>query len=258
MPLLHPLRGLLSKLRGRSRPSIAVRYVVDRPGWLRAHLPPPTCAPPPVPDFRIEERALWTERLGPQPLWEGYSHVEGYPKPTSGSMRSSNQVRTDQVTGSFFHWLARTRRPGIVVEFGTAFGVSGMYWLSAIEQNGAGQLLTFEPNSGWAQIADQNLAAIGRRYRLTTGTFEENIGAVLEEGQRIDIAFVDAIHTSAFIHQQFELLLPRMTAGGIVLFDDIAFSEDMRAGWQEIARDPRVHASAALGSRIGIVELRAA
>ena len=100
--------------------------------------------------------------------------------------------------GRFFSWLVTNRRPSVIVEFGTAFGVSGMYWLFGLESNGGGTLLTFEPNDVWARIAEANLVAIGRRFELTVGTFEENIDRNLSPGERIDIAFIDAIHTSEF------------------------------------------------------------
>jgi len=235
--------------------AISVAYVQDRAGWLRTNLPP---GPLRVPTFegaaRIEDRAAWTESKGPQPLWEGYASIGNYRKPTAGSMRLPSQVRTQPAMGAFFHWLTATRRSDVIVEFGTAFGVSGMYWLSGLEANRHGRLLTFEPNVAWAEIAAQNLAAIGSRSRLTVGTFEDNIEAALGDG-RIDIAFVDAIHTSDFVLRQFALLQPRMSAGGLILFDDINFSADMAAAWTAIARDPAIHASATLGRRLGIVEL---
>lgn len=236
--------------------ALSVAYVQDRAGWLRSNLPPgPLRTPPFDGAARIEERAAWTESQGPQPLWEGYANIENYRKPTAGSTRLPSQVRTQPVVGAFFHWLTLMRRPDTIVEFGTAFGVSGMYWLSALETNRRGRLLTFEPNAAWAAIAAQNLAAIGSRFNLTVGTFEDTIESALGDG-RIDIAFVDAIHTSDFVLRQFALLQPRMSAGGLVLIDDINFSADMAAAWTAIARDPAIHASATLGRRLGIVELK--
>ncbi|CAN5310584.1 hypothetical protein BH10PSE9_BH10PSE9_21780 [soil metagenome] len=156
--------------------------------------------------------------------------------------------------GRFYAWLAASRRPQVIVEFGTAFGVSGMYWLAGLKAATGGELLTFEPNTTWAAIADKNLAAISDRYTLTVGTFEDNAERVLA-GRTIDIAFVDAIHTGAFVRAQYTILRRHMQAGGIVLFDDINFSDDMGACWSEIAIAPEVAASARIGNRLGIVEL---
>ena len=83
-----------------------------------------------------------------------------------------------------------------MVEFGTAFGVSGMYWLSGLESNNFGELLTFDPNEVWAEIARKNLSGISNRFQLVNGTFEDNIDAYLGSDRQIDMAFIDVIHTS--------------------------------------------------------------
>jgi predicted O-methyltransferase YrrM len=247
---LRAARKLLGEERG-----LSIRFATRGRGWLTEHLPQARFYPPSPPDASaIEQRAAATQSMGPKPLWDGYKNVSHYPRGTSGS-RSPNQVRSRPVMGSFFAWLTAQRRPEYIVEFGTAFGVSGMYWLSGIRQNGRGQLLTFEPNQVWAEIARENLAAIDGRFTSVVGTFEDNIGRTLPGGARIDIAFVDAIHTDAFVTRQFDILWPLMQPGGLVCFDDIAFSSDMAACWQRIARDKRVLASATVSRRLGIVEL---
>jgi predicted O-methyltransferase YrrM len=146
-------------------------------------------------------------------------------------------------------------REQLVVEFGTAFGISGMYWLAGLEINKHGRLLTFEPNAIWADIARDNLLAIGRRFTLTHGTFEEHIDSELGADDRIGIAFIDGSHTSDFVLPQFEIVLKHVAPNGLVVFDDVDFSADMASCWESIARDSRVRASLKLTSRVGIVEV---
>lgn len=203
----------------------------------------------------IEELASKTEALGAKPLWHGYKDVSNYPRTTTNTARSSNEVRSTAQAGRFFTWLAMKRCASTIVEFGTAFGISGMYWLAGLEKRRHGRLLTFEPNLIWAEIARQNLSRISDRFDLTVGTFEDNIDVTLRPGDRIDIAFVDAIHTGNFVSRQFEILVPRMQAGGLILLDDVNFSADMATCWQMLARDRRIHASATLDGRLGIAEL---
>ncbi len=246
-----PLKNVLSKDTPDS-----VRYVRSGNGWLMRNLPGPSLSlPKPIDADRIEARASETERMGAMPLWKGYASVPDYPRATTGSARRSDQVRSTALAGYLFAWLAAERDASIVVEFGTAFGVSGMYWLAGLKRSRHGRLLTFEPNAVWADIARANLASISQDFDLVTGTFEEYIDSTLKPGERIDIAFVDAIHTSAFVFHQFDILMPRMTPGGLILFDDISFSEDMMSCWSAISRDPRIVASATIGRRLGIVEL---
>jgi predicted O-methyltransferase YrrM len=55
---------------------------------------------------------------------------------------------------------------------------------------------------------------------------------------------------------QVEIVIERLTPGGLIVLDDIAFSDDMRACWTKWANDPRVTASAALDGRVGVLEMR--
>jgi predicted O-methyltransferase YrrM len=229
------------------------RFIRREAGWLTQHLAGPLAPPPPPQAALIEARASATQALGPQPLWDGYAAARGR-RAAPGATRSPDTVRTRPLAGQLFAWLAASRRPEAIVEFGTAFGVSGMYWLAGLEQAGTGHLFTFEPNAVWADIARSNLAAVSARFTLTGGTFEAHAKAVLGDRQ-VDIAFVDAIHTRAFVFAQYEVLRPLMRPGGLVLFDDIGFSKDMAEAWTAIAEAPEIRASVAIGTRLGIVEL---
>lgn len=232
---------------------IPVRWIRrDDDAVLAACFPHAACVPPSGAQAeRIETLARQTQALGAQPLWDGYAgHNRG------GATRTSDDVRTAEATGNAYTELVRQLCPDVVVEFGTAFGVSGMYFLAGLEANGHGALYTFEPNAVWAAIARDNLRRIGERFRLTVGTFEGHVDDVLPPGGRIDLAFIDAIHTRDFVLPQLEIVLARSARGAIVILDDIDFSDDMRACWKEVAHDPRFRASLSLGGRVGLVELR--
>jgi len=258
MALLQRLSNATHRLFSEApRPSledgIRVQWIRrDDAAFLADCFPRAAMAPPRGDQAdRIEALARQTQALGAQPLWDGYAgHNRG------GATRTSDDVRTAEATGNAYTELVRRRRPDIVVEFGTAFGVSGMYFLAGLEANGHGALYTFEPNAVWAAIARDNLRRIGERFRLTVGTFESRVEDVLPPGGRIDLAFIDAIHTRDFVLPQLEIVLARSAPGAIIILDDIDFSDDMRACWHEVAHDPRFCASLALGGRVGLVELR--
>jgi predicted O-methyltransferase YrrM len=202
--------------------------------------------------LEIESLARETNALGPQPLWEGYAANDAN---AGGSTRTPDKVRTAAAIGDLFTSLVIQRRPRTVVEFGAAFGVSGMYFLAGLEANGAGTLLTFEPNRTWARRAENNLKSIGNKFTLTVGTFEDHIDACLAPGQRIDLAFIDAIHTKQFVIPQLELVLARSSSKALVILDDIDFSPDMRECWREAAADGRFSSALELGNRAGVLEL---
>jgi predicted O-methyltransferase YrrM len=157
--------------------------------------------------------------------------------------------------GNLFTFLVQSRRPDLVVEVGAAFGVSGMYFLAGIEFNGQGRLLTFEPNEIWAKVAKQNLSQISKRFLLVNGTFEENIEESLRLDERIELAFIDAIHTKKVVVPQLNKVVAKSASKALTILDDINFSDDMRACWQELAVQSRFAASVAFGDRVGVLEL---
>lgn len=217
--------------------------------WLAKQYPEPFTRPEEVGlTDTIERIAAATNKSGPQPLWSGY------PAQARGATRLANQVRTTRVMGNLFAGLIRRRKPEVVVEFGTAFGVSGMYWLAGLEANGKGELLTFEPNEVWANIAKRNLSQISDRFTSVVGTFEDNVNTYLARGRTIDVAFIDAIHTREFVLPQLKLVESRLSPGGLIVLDDLNFSDEMQAVWNEVAADERFAASASFGSRVGILE----
>jgi predicted O-methyltransferase YrrM len=244
---VNPIRDFL-EIEGYSY-RLSLDWVKREPSsWLVSNLPEKSFRPGRAPHARrIEERTAATQKLGAKPLWQGYGQ--------NGAVRAANEVRTSARMGCLFTWLVLRRKPSVVVEFGTAFGTSGMYWLSGLETTRSGKLFTFEPNREWAAIARENLRAISTRFDLTEGTFEDNVEGKLGDGPSIDIAFIDAIHTSAFVLPQFKLVLQHLKPGGLVLFDDVDFSDDMADCWRQVAQDDRVHASVMVESHVGVVQV---
>jgi predicted O-methyltransferase YrrM len=232
-------------MRGAPQTQLSLAWL-KAGGWLSDHL---TGSVPQAPRKRhIEAVADATERLGPQKLADEY----GEP----GGQRTPAVVRSSSRSGDLYAWLARARRPATTVEFGAAFGVSGMYFTAGLEAAGAGHLYSFEINREWADIAERNIRSVSNRVTLTRGAFEDCVTDVLTAP--IDIAFVDAIHQYDFVMRQFDILEPRMAPGGIILFDDIDFQKPgarMGEAWRELAGRPDVVAAVEVNGRLGIIEL---
>jgi predicted O-methyltransferase YrrM len=214
---------------------------ISRGGWI-ADLPRRF---PPAPEKnRIEGIAAETnEHLGPQHLASEYGlpDVKFTPR----------DVRSTPMQGDLYAWLVTQRRPRTVVEFGSGFGVSGMYFTAGLEENGFGHLYSFEINEDWAQVAERAIAKVSNRFTLTRGAFEDHVDAVPGP---IDLAFVDGIHTYDFVMKQWEILQPRMSAGGLVLFDDIRYGQGMHEAWLEIARSAPVAGAVEFRYRLGVMQ----
>lgn len=164
-------------------------------------------------------------------------------------------MRTSYEVGNLYAHLVRSLKPTVLVEFGAAFGVSGMYFLSGIAEAGCGFLYSFEPNSEWANIAKKNMARISHLFQVTYGTFEDSVESVIEQDERIDLAFIDAIHERDFVMTQLEIVLARSSGQCVVMIDDIDFSDGMRSAWKDIAADARFANAVQIGNRVGVVEL---
>ena len=195
--------------------------------------------------FHIELRAAATHARGAQPLHASYGHVP--------ATRTPNSVRNSPRLGDVFAHLA-SRRAGTVVEFGAAFGVSGMYFLSGLDRTGAGHLYSFEVNPLWADFARKNLAAVSSRFTLTLGAFETHVDRVVPGP--IDLALIDAIHTRDFVAAQFEIVRRRASPGALILIDDLDFpTGDMREGWDTLWRRDDVVGACEVDDHLGIVQL---
>jgi predicted O-methyltransferase YrrM len=217
-----------------------------RDGWLGSHLRERV---PRAPRKRhIEAVARTTNDLGAQTLDAAYGQA--------GAVRLPDEVRSSADLGDLYAWLVQKRRPATVVEFGSAFGVSGMYFAAGLVAAKHGHLYSFEINRDWADVAERNIRTIGDCLTLTRGSFEDHVHTVVPG--EIDLAFVDGIHTYEFVRAQFDALRPRMSPGGVIAFDDIDFKRPgarMRDAWEEIAADPRVRAAVEVNARVGLAEL---
>ena len=236
--MLNRLFGTRLELRWRKRG-----------GWLPGHLT--DRVPRATRKRHIENIARKTNHLGPQKLAGEYGETDG--------VRTPDEVRSSSTLGDLYSWLVTARKAGTVVEFGSAFGVSGMYFGAALAATRSGHLYSFEINSEWADIAERNIGSVTDRFVLTRGAFEEYVDRVVP--RPIDLAFVDGIHTYDFVMRQFEILRPRSTPGALIAFDDIDFKRPgarMREAWEEIARQDDVAAAVEVNGRVGLVELRSA
>ncbi len=241
------------------QPRLPLSWVLKEPTtWLAQNLPHDSIKIQTTEQHRVfEVTAAQINRRGAQPLWDGYRAAyekdSSVPWATASMERLPDQVRTQPQMGRLFALLAERRKPDLIIEVGTAFGVSAMYWASGLQRAGRGKLITFDPNPTWHHIAVGHLNSFGALVEPVLGTFEDEIDARLN-GQKVALAFVDAIHTDAFVSAQIDMLLDRAEPGVIIVLDDISFSDDMKKCWIKWANDKRVSASVSVANRVGIIE----
>ena len=85
--------------------------------------------------------------------------------------------------------MTRQYSPDLIVEIGTAFGISGMFWVAGLEINGRGRLVTFEPNAVWQSIAEKNIGLVSSRFTSICSIVENSGESQQDKDVTIDILF---------------------------------------------------------------------
>ena len=80
---------------------------------------------------------------------------------TLASIRNREFMAVAPEVGRLIYLLARSRRPALVVEFGTSFGLSTIHLAAALRDNGFGRLVTTEQSANKATRAAHHLTQAG-------------------------------------------------------------------------------------------------
>ena len=122
--------------------------------------------------------------------------------------------------------------PKTILELGTCCGFSSSY-MSFFAPNS--KIYTIEGSPNIAEIAKENHRFFGlSNVSVFVGRFDIVLPKLLEEISPIDFAFVDGHHDREATLSYFKQILPFMAKGGVMLFDDITWSEGMKEAWREI------------------------
>ena len=160
------------------------------------------------------------------------------------------------------------KRPLQILELGTSLGITTAYLASVDSRNkvvtmegseavlrvaqGVWKMLKLE-NIEWIQgnIDDtlyniysvQNSDVRVQRSDVRIQNSEFRCQSSEAKGEKIDLAYVDANHTYEATMRYADFLLNRLTEKGILVLDDIHYSEQMERAWSELKADPRVTTS---------------
>lgn len=119
-----------------------------------------------------------------------------------------------------------------IVELGTCIGVTTGYLSKA---NKYGKVYTLEGSAEIAKVAKENFRLMKlANVNLIEGNFDDTLPNLIENLERIDLAFLDGNHRKEPTIRYFELLLPKLHKDSIVVVDDINWSQEMNNAWQEL------------------------
>ena len=141
---------------------------------------------------------------------------------TAEMPRAMMQISPEQ--GALMELLVRLTGARDALEVGTFTGYSAICIARGLPEDG--RLTCLELDQGYADIAQRNLEAAGiaDRVRIEVGPAGEALAAMPEE-PAFDFVFLDADKTGYPAY--YELLLPRMRSGALLLIDNVLMDGDV-------------------------------
>ncbi|NMG09560.1 class I SAM-dependent methyltransferase [Brasilonema sp. UFV-L1] len=136
--------------------------------------------------------------------------------------------------GRFLYGVARSISAKHIVEFGTSYGVSTIYFAAAMRDNGGGLVVGSELENSKVAKANQNLAEAGLSQfveiragdALQTLRYNNTIDLLFLDGWK-DI-YLDVLH----------LVLGNLRQGSVIVADDVELFRDDLAPYLDYIRNP--------------------
>ena len=136
--------------------------------------------------------------------------------------------------GRFLYAVARSIDAKRIVEFGTSFGVSTIYFAAAIKDNGGGLVIGTELEPSKVAKANQHLAEAGLSEfaDIRAGDAMQT----LRDVGTVDLLFLDG--WKLMYLDLLKLLMPDLRQGAVVLADDVTLFPADVAAYLDYVRDP--------------------
>ena len=142
--------------------------------------------------------------------------------------------------GELLHRICAHYQPRHCLEFGTHLGISTLYQVTALKD---AHFVTMEGAASLATKAAAHFASFEVNPKVMVGEFAETLLQLKQADFHPGYVFIDGNHRYEPTMAYFEELLPMMQDGGLMVFDDIYWSREMRRAWEEICGHPEVSVS---------------
>jgi predicted O-methyltransferase YrrM len=167
----------------------------------------------------------------------------------AGSLIDNNQERSISAIASsalsgpwqsqVLFKLINRFQPETMLELGTSLGLSALYQ-SAARQNA--KMITLEGCPQIAAIAKIHFDQFSRNnIEIRVGAFRQTLDGALQDLRKLDYAFIDGHHQMEPTLNYFEKCLLYSHENTLLVFDDIHWSKEMEAAWEEIKNHPKVN-----------------
>jgi len=140
--------------------------------------------------------------------------------------------------GQLLFRLVAYFQPNTILELGTSLGITTSYLAMA---NPSAKVWSLEGANSIADLAEANFKNLGiNNVQLIRGNFDKTLEPLLKGIENLDFVFVDGNHRYQPTINYFHLLKPKMQEQSMLIFDDIHWSKEMEAAWDEIKKDPSI------------------
>lgn len=161
--------------------------------------------------------------------------------------RGISRIKTCRLLKSITDFYA----PKKIVELGTSLGIGTMY----LSTHTNTEVHTFEGCKPLALQAIENFGKAGfENIKVHVGDITDTLPGLLSQEMEIDVAFIDANHRIQPLLHYARLIFPKMARRSIIIIDDIRWSMQMFAGWNDLLKDPMANLSLDLGN-LGLLVL---
>ncbi len=137
--------------------------------------------------------------------------------------------------GRFLYGVSRSISAKHIVEFGTSYGVSTIYFAAALRDNGGGSAIGSELEKSKVDIANQNLLEAG-----LSSLVEIRPGDALETLSQIDFA-IDILFLDGWNNLYLDvlkLLSEKLRKGSVILADDLNLFPEQLVSYLDYVRNP--------------------
>jgi len=158
--------------------------------------------------------------------------------------RVSEMVRTasrKRRSGELLYRICRYYKPRRGLELGTHLGIATMYQVAGESFE---RFVTLDGAERVVEIARSGFEEWAFQPEYIIGSFEETLSGDLDlVALQPDYVFIDGNHRYEPAMRYFHHLLPHMTDGAIMIWDDIYWSKGMQKAWNEIIHHSEVTVS---------------
>ena len=153
---------------------------------------------------------------------------------------AKNAVKPKKYAQLLFR-MVKYYQPTSILELGTSLGITTSY-LSLAKPDA--KLITMEGASAIAKVAKENFKTLGlKNSEIVEGNFDNTLSTIIYQLSSLDFAFIDGNHCQVPTEQYFNQLLSKVNNDSIFVFDDIHWSKEMEAAWENIKKHEAVRCS---------------